>query len=151
MNIESKSSGHWTDDQLIAHFYGIEPAVGNDDRHLESCSDCKTRLQGMLARRAEIRESADEVDPVFLAEQRRRIYARLTQPIHWWQTTSLWRWASAGAATAALGTGLLLFSDGNHLSKPDANVSDAQLAQEVSAIAGDTEAPPAAPLKALFE
>lgn len=151
MNIESKSSGHWTDDQLIAHMYGAEPAVGIDYRHLERCGECKARLQGMLARRKEITENASDVDAAFLADQRRRIYTRLTQPIHWWQTASLWRWASAGAATAALGTGLLLFSDGNHLNKPDANVSDAQLAQEVSAISLDTEAPPAAPLKALFE
>lgn len=151
MNIESKSSGHWTDDQLIAHLYGVDAAGGVDDRHLESCGPCKARLQGMLARRHQIIESANQVDAAFLAEQRRRIYARLSSPEHWWQAASLWRWASAGAATVALGSGLLVFSDGGFMKKPDVHVSDAQLAQEVSAIAGDTEAPPAEPLKALFE
>ena len=151
MNIESKSSGHWTDDQLIAHLYGAEPAVGIDDRHLESCGHCKSRLAEMLAQRQNAADQANEVDLAFLADQRRRIYARLAQPVRWWQSTAVWRWTSAGAATVALGTGLLLISDGHRMPKLDPNVSDAQLAQEVSAIAGDTEAPPAAPLKALFE
>lgn len=158
MNIESKKSGHWTDEQLIAHLYGVGPTAAGDgaeeSHHLSGCELCRSRLEAMKARHAAlVADSGDwqDVSPAFLAEQRRRIYDRLSSSQSWWQVHSLWRWASAGTAAAALGAGLVIFTGVHPGAHPECKVSDAELAQEVSAIAGNTEALPAAPLKVLFE
>ena len=55
MNIESKLSGHWTDDQLIAHLYGVGP----DDGHLHDCRDCQSRLSVIEGRQKALRSSEE--------------------------------------------------------------------------------------------
>jgi len=146
----SNVSGHWTDEQLIEYLYGVGP----EDGHLGGCSDCRTRLASMQARRRSLEfspSSESEVSFDFLASQRRKIYARLTEPRHWWSGLQPRRLASAAAAVLVLGGGLLLYEENHKQPIVNDGVSDAQLAQEVSSMAENPEPPAAAPLQAFFE
>lgn len=148
MNIESKLSGHWTDEQLIENLYGLGP----DDRHLEGCAVCQERLSVMQANRRALEvESSQDVSFDFLAAQRRQIYAKLTQPVRWWSRFEIRRWVSAGATVLAVGGGLLLYEENHRQQLMDNKVSDAQLAQEVSSMVQDSEPQPTAPLEELFD
>ena len=149
MSIESKVSGHWTDEQLIAHLYGVGP----EDQHINHCDRCQARLSTVQSQRqaVEMDSSAGGVSIDFLAAQRRKIYQKITEPVYWWSRLQLRRWASAAAGLVVLGGGLLLVENnrGNH-AVPN-SISDAQLAQDVSRMAEDPEPPATAPLQALFE
>jgi hypothetical protein len=150
MNIESKVSGHWTDEQVIAHLYGVGPL----DRHIDDCTECLARLSAMRARREAMEQScgpADEASFEFLATQRRRLYQRIAEPTVWWRAAQLKRWASAAAGLAVFAGGLFFVENHRSPRPPSAAVSDAQLAQDVSRMAEDSEPPPTAPLQALFE
>ena len=156
MNIGSKLSDHWTDEQLIAELYGVGP----ENDHLPHCRECSHRLAAMQASRNSVdrRHKTDEdVDFEFLAAQRRRIYARLDAPENWWSGLALRRWASAAAAVLVLGIGFAAFQEAHRFpttaqrERQLATLSDEQLAQAVSQIAEDSEPQPAAPLQALFE
>jgi len=145
--MESKVSGHWTDERLIAHSYGVETADG----HFQSCAECQARLAGMQANRRAVESvSPDEVSFEFLAGQRRKIYARLTERQAWWSQVQLRRWASAAMAVLVLSGGLLFFEQSQQ-PQPTDKVSDVQLAQQLSSITEDSEPPSTAPLQALFE
>ncbi|MBV8864751.1 MAG: hypothetical protein JO210_05055 [Acidobacteriaceae bacterium] len=146
MNIGSKLSGHWTDDQLIAYLYD----VGLDDGHLHGCRECQARLSVIEGRQEALR-SSQEVDFEFLAGQRRRIYAKITQPVRWGSRFQLRRWASAGAALFIVGGGLLYYEEHHRQQTGNSMLSDAQLAQDVSRMSENSEAQPTAPLQALFE
>src|SRR6185437_8328024 len=103
MHFESKRSGHWTDDQLIAYLYGIGP----NDHHLSSCQECQSRVSQLQERQEELR--SEDVDIKLLAAQRRRIYARLTAPDHWSARWQVRRWASVAAIAVVLGGGGLFY------------------------------------------
>ncbi len=140
-------SVHLSDEQLIAHLYGVEP----EDTHLESCEECHARLFQMQANRATAEAGLEEaVGFDFLAAQRRKIYARLSDRSGWWSGAHVRRWASAGATVLVLGGGLLLYEERRQQATEN-RVSDAQLAQQVSSMAQDFEPQPTAPLQALFE
>ncbi len=148
--MQSKVSGHWTDDQLIAHVYGIGP----EDDHLQECSACQTRLSDMRSYREgmdRIPSKQAEVNVDFLAAQRRQIYAKVAQPTHWWSGTQTRRWASAAATLLVLGGGLMVYEEQHEQDLRNEKVSDAQLAEQVSSMAQDSEPQSTAPLKALFE
>ncbi|HEY6989055.1 MAG TPA: hypothetical protein VH369_11755 [Bryobacteraceae bacterium] len=143
MDIESRLSGHWTDDQLIEHLYGVGP----EDEHLRICSACQGRLAAAQSarRRLESGLASDSESASYdvLMAQRRRIYARLNEPAKSWTG----RWAPALAMLVALAGGLVIYDHGFRQER----VSDAQLAREVSCMASDSEPPSIAPLHALFE
>lgn len=145
----SNLSGHWTDEQLIEHLYDVGP----EDSHLNGCRDCQARLSSMQAKRRKLElspASEDEVSFEFLAAQRRKIYARLTERSPWWSSLQPRKLVSA-AAVLVLGAGLFVYEE-NHRQQMMANkVSDAQLAEQVSSMAEESEAQPTAPLQALFE
>lgn len=146
--MESKVSGHWTDDQIIASQYDVGP----EDNHLQECAECQARLAAMRANRGMLEQSpaADEdVTFEFLAAQRRKIYARLTEPARWWSGLRLRLLAPAAAAILAIAGGLLIYEQ--RQPAIDNKISDAQLAQEVSTMAQDSEPLPTAPLQELFE
>ncbi len=157
MGIESKLSGHWTDEQLIDHLYG----AGLEDSHLSGCAACAARLDAMQARRLSIEGSAptgSDLSADFLAAQRRAIYAKLEGQAGWWQGRNVWRWASAAAALAVVCGGVTVFEEtrpvavlqhGQQVASA-AQLSDAQLADEVSLLADNPEPQPTAPLQALF-
>lgn len=140
-------SGHWTDDRLIAYLYGAEP----EDAHLEKCAECRMRAAQMQAnRRAVEAVSEEEVSFDFLAAQRRKIYARLTDGGSWWSRAQARRWAAAAATVLVIGGGLLVYEETEQQAMAS-KVSDVQLAQQVSSMAQDSEPQPTAPLQALFE
>lgn len=156
MSVASKSSEHWTDDQLIAEFYGVGP----DNEHLSACSHCRNRLSAMQASRTTLEQQHNADDDVsfdFLAAQRRKIYASLETPQNWWSGLPARRWASAGAAVLVLGIGFAALQEsGRFPAKPQGDqqlvtVTDEQLAQAASQIAEDPDPQPTAPLQALFE
>jgi hypothetical protein len=157
MSVESKTSAHWTDDQLIEYLYGVRA----EDGHLSFCRHCRERALAMQSRRQSVEEefgAQDEISFDFLAAQRRRILARLGQTSPWWQVFHARRWAPAAAALFVLSAGLIVMKEtqplgvGGHAQQVvTPNVSDAQLAAEVSQLADDSEPSPTAPLQALFE
>lgn len=139
-------SGHWTDDRLLEYLYGAE----QQDAHFQSCAECKSRLAAMQAHRRGIEAAfEDEVSFDFLAEQRRNIYARFTERARWWSAPQFRRWASAAATLLILGSGILLYEERQNSTQNQ--ISDAQLAEQVSNIVQDTEPKATAPLQALFE
>ena len=144
MNIESRLSGHWTDDQLIEHLYGVGP----EDGHLLVCGECQGRLSAAQSARLRLEtDLASDGEPAghdFLMAQRRRIYARLSEPVKSWSGVFVRRWAPVLAMLLAGG-----FFVYDQRSRQD--VSDVQLASEVSCMAADSEPPSTAPLQALFE
>jgi hypothetical protein len=145
MHFESKRPGHWTDDQLIAYLYGI----GSDDHHLSSCQECQSRVLQLQARQEESRSEVVDID--LLAAQRRRIYARLTAPTHWSAHWQVRRWVSVAAMTVVLGGGALFYEEHEQQRAVNSRLSDAQLAQDVSLLAQNSEDMPAGPLEALFD
>jgi predicted anti-sigma-YlaC factor YlaD len=150
MNIESNLSGHWTDEQLIEHLYGIGP----EDEHLESCIYCRDRLSSLMAaRRANESEApaADQIPFDLLAAQRRTVYARIEREQHGNFALRMRRWAAAGAMVALLGGGTFLYQQRQRTQEAQSKVTDAQLAQEVSQMAQDSEPASTAPLQGLFD
>ncbi len=148
--MESKVSGHWTDEQLIEYLYGVGP----ENHHLDTCPHCQDRLSAMQARRQAVELnpfSQEDASFEFLAAQRRKIYARVTEPSRWWSQTQLRRWASAAAMALVLGGGFVVYEQNHRQQMIDNKVSDAQLAQDVSLMAQDSEPQPTAPLQALFD
>ena len=102
-------------------------------------------------------EAAAEIDDARLAEQRRAVYARIEDKPRWFSFVPVRHWASAAALVAVLGTGAALWERHspvpveNRPAAVESKISDADLASQVSEIAGDSEPMPAAPLRALFE
>lgn len=142
-------TSHWTDEQLIAHLYG----VGAEDAHVDACPECQARLQAMRSTREliELASSSSEVTFEFLAAQRRKIHRRVTEPVRWWSYLPLRRWASAAGGVAVVAGGLLIVEHDRRQPAVPNNISDAQLARDVSRMAEDPEPPATAPLQALFE
>jgi hypothetical protein len=156
MGIGPKLSGHWTDEQMIDHLYGIGP----EDNHLSTCQDCHGRVAAIQARRQSLestRDVGDEISFSFLATQRRQIYARLEQPASWPASRRALRWASAAAALVVVGGGLTFFEQERTTGVRTSSVqtaglreSDAQLAEDVSSLANAVEPSATGPLQALF-
>ena len=151
MSIESRVSGHWTDDDLIAYIYGIPPT----DNHLETCSLCQQRVRSMRTNRQTIEEGqlsdVDDVTFEFLAAQRRKVYARLDQPAAWWSALRMRHWASAATTLLLILCGLLMFQEQTVKQQSVKTISDAQLSQEVGQMAQADEPSPTEPLEALFQ
>jgi predicted anti-sigma-YlaC factor YlaD len=150
MNIESNLSGHWTDEQLIEELYGIGPRAD----HIQTCSYCRERLSRMLAARRSIEAEASPLEQVsfdLLRAQRRSIYERLAKAPRWHISVQVRRWAAAGAMVALLSGGAMLYEQNQRQEAAQNKVTDAQLVQEVSRIANDSEPSPTAPLQELFD
>ena len=152
MSIESRLSGHWTDDELIEHLYGVGP----NDRHLDVCRECQTRFSAAQSVRhrleADLLPSHDEtVSHDFLMAQRRRIYARLSQPANRSTGISVNRWVPAAATLLVVAGGLVVYDQRSRHVENAGHVTDVQLARDVSCMAVDSEPRSTAPLRALFE
>ena len=144
--MESKVSGHWTDDELLAHLYGVGPKDG----HLRECSACQMRLSAMEDHREGL-ERTQYVSSEFLAAQRRQIYTKIARPVRWWSGVNLRRLASTAATLLVLGGGLMVYEEHHEQQLNKESVSDAQLAAEVSSMTQDSEPTSTAPLQALFD
>ena len=141
---------HWTDDELLAFIYGIGPS-GN---HMDECTGCQSRLAAMKLSRQTVESSAsftEAVDPSFLAAQRRTIYQRMDKPVRWWNAAPVRRWAAGVATVCILGGSLVVFEHNREMQLAQERMNDAKLAQEVAAMAQDTDVSSMAPLEGLFE
>jgi hypothetical protein len=145
-----KMSGHFTDDELLNSLYGIDPA----DNHLDDCADCRSRLAAMQSNREAIERAAsidNRITVEFLAAQRRAIYRRLDQPLRWWNSVAIRRWAAGLTTACVLSGSIFLYEQNREMKMAQERASDAQLAQEVAAMANDTDVSAMAPLHGLFE
>jgi hypothetical protein len=153
MNLESKLSGHWTDDELIAYLYGVGP----EDNHTATCVQCGQRLADIQRARRCVenqRSPGEDISFDLLAAQRRKIYSRIEQPSRWWSAFRV-----AGVFTAAavivLTGAVAVWQEAHDAAARHqaemAKISDAQLAIEVGQIADCPEPSATQPLKALFE
>lgn len=138
---------HWTEDELLAHLYGIGPENG----HIENCRECADRVRAMeQARVTHESAAADVSEPTFefLAAQRRRIYQRIAAPRH----SLLWRFGPALAASLVLVLGLAIVDSerqNRHASAPAP--TDTQLVEYVGSAAMNSEPAPVAPIEGLFQ
>ncbi len=150
MNIESTQSGHWTDDELLATIYGVGPS----GKHLDGCSECRTRLAEMQSSRERL-ENASSIDDgasaAFLAAQRRTIYQRMENPVKWWNAVPLRRWAAGMATACVLSGSIFVYQQNREERIRQERIADAKLAQEVTMMAQDTGDSSMAPLEGLFE
>lgn len=137
---------HWTEDELMAHLYGIGP----EDGHIESCGECAGRLRVMEQTRS-LHETAgaDSAEPGFdfLAAQRRKIYRRLATP----RRSFLWRFGPALAASVVLVLGLAIIDSQRQNQNANAAITDAQLVEYVGSAAMNPEPAPVAPIEGLFQ
>ncbi len=143
-------AGHWTSDELLASLYGVGPS----EDHLARCADCRARLEVMRSNREGIELAAapaEEVSSVFLAAQRRAVYQRLNQPVRWWNSALVLRWAAGLTTACVLGGSLFLYEQNQELKLLQERANDAKLVQEVASMAHDTGSSSMAPLEGLFE
>jgi hypothetical protein len=138
---------HWTEDELLAHLYGVGP----EDGHLGNCAECRLRIEQMRLARESVDaqyNAHEDLNFEFLAAQRRRIYNRILQP-----TSSLVRRLAPALAASLVLVGGLLFMETQRQEQNSngAKVSDTDLVEDVGRMAMHPEPAPTAPLQALFE
>ncbi len=134
---------HWTDEQLIAHLYGLGP----EDEHLNACAACRARIAEMQANRISFEGNhSEDVGFGLLARQRRAIYAGLSKPR---SVFALPRWTSAVAMVAVAAAAVIVIEERRQASPTP--ISDAQLVDEVGKMAQDPTPAAVAPMEALFE
>lgn len=149
MSIGSNLLVHWTDEQIIDHIYGVGPADG----HMDACRECAARLTALQHHRLFVDSamlSQEALREDFVAAQRRAIYTKISQPQTLWNLLTLRRLASGAVTVIVLAGGFLFYQERQASDVAKSQVSDAQLAQEVSQMAFDGEPQSTAPLKALF-
>jgi len=147
------SAGHWTEEELLAHLYGVGP----QDGHELKCKQCQSRLSDIEISRVQnelLYEQGSEVGAEFFAAQRRSIYARIGEPKTGFAVR---RWVPGLAILGTICAGLVLFEPRSvHHSTQAAyrqavtRVSDTALVEDVGFIAMQQEPDPAAPIKELF-
>lgn len=136
---------HWTDEQLVAHLYGVGP----EDGHLNECAACRLRVTEMQACRQSfeaLRGTDEDVTFEFLSRQRRAIYAGLSRRR---MVFGMRRLAAASAVVAAAAAGIIV-NEGRRQAN-SRQISDAQLVEEVSQLAQDPTPTAVAPIEGLFQ
>jgi hypothetical protein len=94
---------HWSEEELILHYYGEAGDSLAAERHLEQCDQCRA-LYGQLQR---VLQAVDclplpEREADYGARVWQRIEGRLPVRRPWWALPEAWRWAGAVAALASL-------------------------------------------------
>lgn len=158
---------HWTNDEMLDKLYGIAPPgvenaaqnAAETEEHLRSCSDCSARWDRLTMQRAAV-TSKPEVTDSFLAAQRRRIYARMEQPVAWWESLFSQKGFAAGVAAILVVAGGLVFfrpasgpvpAPGTTAQTQQQELSDAQFFSEMASIEQSSLPRAASPIKALFQ
>ena len=133
---------HWSADEFLARLYGVGPL----NAHLETCAECRARLEALQLRRESLRAGIPELPAGFLARQRQAIYYRL-------EGRALWMPLQPASLLAAV---LLAFVIMTVLRPappglaPD-TTSDAEVFEEVFAVATSAEPIAVEPVRSLFE
>lgn len=151
---------HWQDDDLFRKLYGLAPESGVSDRHLAACRGCSGRWEALQLIRAEYLSEAEAglVPENRLMEQRKSLWVRIDHPRKFW----LAKWAPVAATSMMLAAGLVLLhpdrpapvsqtGQAERQSNGAAQISDAELFSDLSAMASPAAPKAAEPIRALFE
>jgi len=139
---------HWTETDFQYWLYGLK----DPDQHLDECRECHGELERLRLTREQITTAPaasepaifGEVSPEFLAAQRRRIYARLEQPLG---NPLLMRWVLSAAMLLLMIAGITF----QQLHKTPPAISDEQLFRDLSSIEQSAEPRAIQPIHNLFE
>lgn len=153
---------HWQDDDLFQKLYGLAPESGVSDQHLIACRECSGRWEALQLVRAEYLSEAEAglVPESRLIEQRKSLWVRIDHPRRFW----LSKWAPVAATSMMLAAGLVLLhpdrpaqapiSQTSVAARPSnaaAQISDAELFSDLSAMAAPVTPKAAEPIRGLFE
>jgi hypothetical protein len=150
MKAKPLSNPHWTDEELIASLYGVGP----EDGHLDRCAKCKLRQDVLVdARRMHeaVQTNGEGLRSEFLSAQRRAVYEKLEARESWKVGLAWRRWAPAALALLILVSGAAVYERHHALSMAESQLSDTQLALELSRMSQDSQSESTAPLQGLFE
>jgi hypothetical protein len=133
---------HLTDEELIERLYGL-----GETPPPASCETCRRRWEGLLERRRRYLGSVAELPEAWLADQRRRIYARIERA-----ETGFWGVRPAGvlAALGVVAFGLVLSLPAPE-PQPTRAANDSQFFTEIYSLVESPEPRAAAPIHSLFE
>lgn len=95
---------HYSEDDLILHYYGEGQKRGDVEYHLDTCTQCSAAFQS-IATTLQLVAAPDvpERDDSYGSEVWQRIRARLPErPVPWWQAWSGGKPIAVAAAVAAL-------------------------------------------------
>ncbi len=148
---------HWSDDDLLRRLYGLESESAVAEAHLDECSECGARWQELQSRRAAALDdsSAKSVSAERLQRQRTAVWDRIERRRGFWT----WKWVPAAAAAGVLAAAILLLHPAGFAPAPrrlaaqssPAQLSDAQLFNDVAALSAPEAPRAAAPMRSLFE
>lgn len=153
---------HWQDDDLLRKLYGLPPESVVSDAHLVACRECSSRWMELRFARAETLREPETglVAESRLSEQRKAFWARIDHPRRFW----LAKWAPVAATSIMLAVGMALLHPALPLREPvsqasqagsrsdsAAQVSDAELFSDLSAMASPAAPRAAEPILGLFE
>lgn len=153
---------HWQDDDMFRKLYGLSPESLVSEAHLLACRECSSRWTALrLARTESLREAQEAlIAESRLHEQRRALWARIDHPRRFWFS----KWVPMVATSMMLAVGLVLLHPARPLPQPSsqarqtvnrsetvAQVSDAELFSELSAMASPSTPRAAEPILGLFE
>jgi len=156
---------HWQDDDLLRKLYGLEPERAVSGEHLAVCPECSGRWEKLqLARAKSLSEAGTGVVPdERLLAQRKAVWARIDHPRRFWMS----KWAPAAATSLMLAAGVLLLHPQRPLPAPAqpasrtaqvsakaaaaAQISDAELFSDLSAMASPAAPKAVEPIRGLFE
>lgn len=134
---------HWTEEDFTNWLYGLK----DEDSHLAECGPCREESARLLAIRRQL-TAEPEVDRVWLAAQRRRIYERLNEPAHHWMAA---RWVMSLAATVLLIIASVALLRPNRPVAPIFSHADEQLFSDLTSIEQSSEPRAIQPIHNLFE
>jgi hypothetical protein len=153
---------HWQDDDLFRKLYGLAPESGVSGEHLNACRECSERWEALQLGRAEYLSEAEAglVPEDRLIEQRKSLWARIDHP----RRFGFSKWAPVAATSMMLAAGLVLLHPDRPAQAPmpqasvtvpssnsAAQISDAELFSDLSAMASPTAPKAAEPIRGLFE
>ena len=151
---------HWQDDDLFRKLYGLAAESGVSDQHLIACRGCSERWEALQLVRAEYLSEAEAgmVPESRLMEQRKSLWVRIDHPRRFW----LAKWTPVAATSLMLAAGLVLLhpdrpapvlqtSQVARQSNGAAQISDAELFSDLSAMASPAAPKAAEPIRGLFE
>jgi anti-sigma factor RsiW len=139
---------HLDDEQLLLELYGAGAEAAH--RHLQACPECGARLAHLKAQRARLMSGMAAPDPAALRAQREAVWARIEKS----RGRPAWRALQAGALACAVFAAVLLYRPatppGPELARAGAEVSDAQLYEDLAAMLARETPAAAEPLLGLF-
>ena len=147
---------HWTLDELTDRLYGIGEAGAEREEHMESCRECRVRLEELDRLRA-ASAAAPELSPARLAAQRSAVLAQIDT-----SSRRLLRWVPALTAACLVAIGVYVYRPSPAVPRKtepaavgapavSAAANDAQLFADIYNVEESDEPRAAAPMHALFQ